>query len=109
MCDAKKFNGVRQFSKMLTIVPMDYSSEGILDEVGDVVGCETRIPLKCRDLKRVVILYGIDLSGQPVDRRDVVNNTVLWEYICDVMGLSRTWRVDEIGFMKKPLKSVTFY
>jgi len=108
LCDAKKFNGVRQFSKMLTIVPMDYSSEGILDEVGDVVGCETRIPFKCRDSKRVVILYGIDLSGQPVDRRDVVNNTVLWEYICDVMGLSRTWRVDEIGFMKKPLKSVTF-
>ena len=108
LCYVNGFHGTYQFNKVLKLIPMGVELEGIPGEKGDVIGCESRIPFKVTGSKRIVILYVVYSSGQAVDRREIVRDTRLWEYICEIMGLSRTWSKDEIDFMEKPLKSVSF-
>ena len=108
LCYVNGFGGTYQFNKVLELIPMSMGLEGIPDEKGSVIGCESRIPFKVSGLKRILIVYAVDSSGQSVDRREIVKDSKLWEHICNVMGLSRTWLMSEVGFMDKPLKSVSF-
>lgn len=108
LCYVNGFHGSNQFNKTLVLNPVSSEWEGIPGEKGDVIGCESRIPFKVKGSKWVVILYAVNSVGQAVDRREIVKNSRLWEYVCEVMGLSRTWSKDEIGFMDKPLKLVSF-
>ena len=81
--------------------------EGIPGETGVVKGCESRIPFKLLGLKKVVIVYAVNASGQLVDRREIVRDVELWKHVCQVVGLTRTWLESEIGFMVQLVQSVS--